>query len=901
MKHIRTKIMLAIFLCTFVLAAIILLTFNKVGNQIILDETNEKNALFLETQVKDVNQLFRVSEQMVTELSALITADLDYEAFKADPVYAQSYIQSKKNTLVHFSKNDANIMGVYTYFDPHVTKRVDFAWFIRNDKTNAMEENTDSVPVAEFDSNGPEMNWYYGPVQTKGLYWTPLYVDQDLNVAMFSCTYPLYSNGNIIGMVGVDINFDVFKSLLSSMKKGESGFAGMVDSNGLILFHPTLPQNEILSKVANGAYAPLLDAMIQNKKGTFTYLLDREKHLVSYTQSSNGNYFLFDMLESEVFAKITSLQKTMLTLLTLGILAALISSYLLGKSIGGPIVRLVHVANQLATGDVDVSLKVTRQDEIGLLEGAFLKMIENIKDNVHVAEQIAAGNMSTQVHIKSEKDVLGQKLQEMIHAIESLVYDVNQLSDAAVEGQLSIRANANAHGGDFSRIIEGINNTLDAVITPLNVAASYVDQLSKGNIPSKLTTDYRGDFNTLKSNLNICIDAINNLVLDSTNLASAAINGKLDVRADASKHEGDFKRIIEGVNHTLDAVILPIQEASEVLIEMSHGNLNKRVLGNYKGDHAQIQTALNNTLDALSSYVDEIAGTLTKMSHANLVLEINGDYRGDFAPIKTSLNAIIESLNLTLRDINVAADQVASSSKQISDGSLVLSQGAISQSSAIEELTSTITKITTQTKKNAENADQANALTQTTKDNAETANTHMHGMLQSMNDIKSASHNISKIIKMIEEISFQTNILALNAAIEAARAGEYGHGFAVVAEEVIHLATRSSEAAKETNNLVDLSLRTVDDGTQIAKKTANALDLIVSDIDRVSNYVNEIAIASNEQATNIAQVHIGVEQVSQVIQSNSASSEESAAASEELTGQAEALKEMVGAFQLKNI
>ena len=312
-----------------------------------------------------------------------------------------------------------------------------------------------------------------------------------------------------------------------------------------------------------------------------------------------------------------------------------------------------------------------------------------------------------------------------------------------------------------------------------------------------------------------------------------------------------------------------------------------------------ISENLHLSVNTIKGYIDEISYTLSEVSDGNLVVEITSDYQGDFIALKDSINAIVESLNSILIDINTAAEQVASGTTQVSDGNQEISQGATEQASSIEELSSSITQMAEQIRQNATNATTSTELAIKSKDAANDGNEKMKGMLKSMEEINESSSNISKIIKVIDDIAFQTNILALNAAVEAARAGAHGKGFAVVAEEVRNLAARSANAANETTTLIEGSIRKVEAGTQIANETAGALSSIVSGAEESAELLKGIAVASNEQATGIAQINKGIEQLSQVVQTNSATAEEGAAASEELSSQAELLKSMIAKFTLK--
>lgn len=299
--------------------------------------------------------------------------------------------------------------------------------------------------------------------------------------------------------------------------------------------------------------------------------------------------------------------------------------------------------------------------------------------------------------------------------------------------------------------------------------------------------------------------------------------------------------------------------------------------------------------------INYLLNCLQRLTAGDMTIDVDINTKDEIGLLAGLNNKNTFNINRIMSNVSTTSEQVAASSRQVSETSMELAQGAAAQSSSVEELTASLEQISAQTRNNADNANLANGLAESVKTNAAKGNIQMNDMLKAMDEINDSSNNISKIIKVIDEIAFQTNILALNAAVEAARAGQHGKGFAVVAEEVRNLASRSANAAKETTDMIEGSINKVVYGTKIANHTADALNEIVDGVGKVASLVGDIAVASNEQAIGIDQISKGIEQVSHVIQTNSATAQECSAAGSELSKQSAKLKRLMEGFTLKTL
>jgi methyl-accepting chemotaxis protein len=575
----------------------------------------------------------------------------------------------------------------------------------------------------------------------------------------------------------------------------------------------------------------------------------------SYERSSS--VFIAILLVALIASSLVTLWLTRMLTAPITVLQRVLSNVAAGNS------KLTEASQAMAAGKTSMDVDVAREEV-----------------TIDQKDEIGALAESTRQIVNSQEQLLSA-FSKVAETIRSLIEETGRLSKAAVQGQLSARGNASAFEGGYRELIQGVNNTLDAVIGPLNIAANYVNRISKGDIPAPITDTYHGDFNELKNNLNTCIDAIQTLVADTILLSDSAVHGRLSTRAEATKHQGDFRKIVEGINATLDSVIQPIEESARVLSKMAEGDLTARVTAEYHGDHRRIVE---------------------------------------------SINAVAESLMRALIDVSEAVAATASASSQISSSTEEMAAGAQEQTSQTAEVAGAVEEMTKTILENSRNASMAAETAKQAKQSAEqggkVVDESVNGMTRiaevvnrsaaTVKELGKSSDQIGEIISVIDDIADQTNLLALNAAIEAARAGDQGRGFAVVADEVRKLAERTTRATKEIAGMIrkiqsDTSgaVASMEEGTNevtggiaLANRAGNSLREIVGVSQKLTDMVTQIAAASEEQSSASEEISRNVEAISKVSGESAVGTQQIARAAEDLNRLTENLQQLIARFTL---
>ncbi len=623
----------------------------------------------------------------------------------------------------------------------------------------------------------------------------------------------------------------------------------------------------------------------------------------------------------------------------LGIISAIVIGFILTRNITVPLIDVMVTAEKIGRGESKARVNFDRKDELGDLgnslnimaghigalvgeaheltkaavkgelsvradpsvhEGDYRAIItefnatlDAVTGPLNIAaeyvDRISKGDIPQKItdHYNGDFNEIKQNLNTCIDEVKLLIEDVKMLSLAGVEGRLSTRADASRHKGDFRKIVEGVNETLDSVIGPLNVAAGYVDRISNGNIPDKITENYNGDFNAIKLNLNKCIDAVNLLISDSKMLSLAGVEGRLSTRADASRHKGDFRKIVEGVNETLDSVIGPVNEALRVSKEYARGDFTARVSESLsvRGDFIEFKDALNKIGVELSKLMNLLNEEI--FEGVNVLSAASSEILAITAQLSAGANQTATSVNettATVQEVRKTTDLTSEKSKYVAEKAVQVNQIAEKGQKSVDEIIAGMSHIQQQ----------------------------MEGIAGNVVRLSEQSQAIGEIIASVNDISEQSNLLAVNASIEAAKAGELGKGFGVVSQEIKNLADQSKQATSHIRTILtdiqravsstvistEQGTKTVLNGSKLSSEAQESIIVLSKSIADSSKAAIQITASVQEQVVGMDQIALAMESIREAAQSNLAVTKQAEKTAQNLHDLGLKLKQVAGRYKV---
>ncbi|MDR3090744.1 MAG: methyl-accepting chemotaxis protein [Clostridiales bacterium] len=537
-----------------------------------------------------------------------------------------------------------------------------------------------------------------------------------------------------------------------------------------------------------------------------------------------------------------------------------------------------------------------------LFSGTMLKLMEFfLRRLTEATDCLASGNLNFRVRGGgSDAAIIGQIYQSfaaVVGTFSSLIEDMKKMSVEHKEGGIDFRVDEAKYTGAYLEMVREVNEIAEMYIGNYMETLSVAREFGKGNFDARMK-DYPGKLYVANETMNELSENLNSVSKEMRRLAENASQGNLEARADDSVFAGDWRKMITTVNDLVKAVATPVQEAAAVMESLKNGDLSVSMSGFHKGDFARLKDAINGTILALSGYINDIDASLSRVAEYDLSALVTADYPGSFIGIKRSINKICEELNTLMINVSGTGDElnlVAQKMQASSAGTAALSE---EQAATLQELTASVSDIGGKMKASTKALIGADRLAQTTKSNADKSSEEMQHMLAAMEGIKVSAQDIFKIINVIDSIAFQTNILSLNAAVEAARAGVQGKGFSVVAEEVRNLAGRSTKSAKEIKSIIENTVSRIEQGTEIAQRTAESLNAILGDTKSISGVVSEISNESAEQEGDMKSVSGGIEQIANSVQANANSAMGDSETARRLADQSAKLKELIDKFKL---
>jgi methyl-accepting chemotaxis protein len=773
--------------------------------------------------------------------------------------------------------------------------------------------------------------------------------DEDL--LMFSITTPLKVNGTTRGIYGADILITPIHERLKEVKPFENGYMVLISEGGYIISSPNdsdLGVHLSESTIPQEVQDTLLQTQSAKQDQEVDVDVDGEKlviRTVSLSQDVNGGNWAMATVayQKDIVSVVT---RNVLFSSGIGgttVLVSVILVFFLLTRATKPISQMAGIANEVSKGNMNIELpKVKSKDEVMLLKKAFESLIDSTNKKIKAVNNLAEGKIDDINLNANKQDELANSIEVVAETLKNFSSKLEEASNKISNGNYKQKVETEGLKGSYETLAEDVNSMVDSIVskidnfpTPLinfdkELKVIYANKLVLDSINKNTVTVVGTPVHELKQ-----FDSTKGDNVISQSISSGSVN-KDKVRFDVNNTVlyTDFTTFPiknqkgEVVGVTELAVDSTLSELEKVKIKKQSDyqskfvssivrNINTLAEGSFdltfedfesdEDTHEihEVFNTINSNLEKavtfIKDYVSEISDVLETLSNSNLDVEVTRQYIGDFAPMKDALNKIIASFNDVIAHIYQTSTNVTTRSAHMSESSQNLSQGATEQAASVEEISATVTEVAAQVQENANNAEDVNNSAKSVSVYAEESNQYMMQLTTSMKEIQKSTANIQKVLKMINDIAFQTNILSLNAAVEAARAGQHGKGFAVIAEDVRNLALKSASAADETNEMLDSIVSQINDSVEFTKQTAVSLDRIVEGTNDSVRKSSEVALASNEQAVAIGQITLSLDQISQVVQSTSVNAQQGAATSEQLSSDAKDLQAIVSNFKIKNV
>jgi len=620
-------------------------------------------------------------------------------------------------------------------------------------------------------------------------------------------------------------------------------------------------------------------------------------------------------------AEFSAGKNSMIMFVAIILLFVFLLVHVISTGICSRIKALSSAALSVAGGDAGTVIETGAKDELGELFNAMKTVSENLKEHAGVIERISDGDLSIDVIPRSENDVCSRNIIKMCATVKKLTSEIKALASSSETGDLSKRVNGEEYKGIYREMCVGLNNVMASADSSLKKSTETEDALhgsvmsmalnmsdyfellrllSNGNF-EVLANENSGDemFDQLAVVTNKTVGMIKSWTLELEKIIAGIRNGDLSARGNSDAFDGDWKRLVQGLNDLIEAFTGPLHLTTDYLKQISEGNIPELITVEYKGGFNEIKNSLNTCMKTINQLIIKDGGSvLQAAAEKDLAVRMTGEYRGVFKTMKDNINTLIENLDEALQQVAQSADDTTALTLEINEGSQVLANNSAEQASSLEEVSSSLHEMNSMAKQNAGNAKEGQHLAVSARESAGKGVDSMKRLSCAVGQIKDSSNKTAKIIKTIDEIAFQTNLLALNAAVEAARAGDAGRGFAVVAEEVRNLAMRSAEAAKNTAKMIEDSVNDSDNVVVINNEVTKNLEEINQQINKVNVFMEEIAAASEQQSQGVEQINVAVAQMNHVTQQNASHSEQFSHSADQLSKLTVGLNKMVMGFNL---